>query len=224
MKRLILVLLINILPSSIFALGGFGLQGGLALSKIEATKTIEGLAILNTAEFSNPYAVGAYFYVDAIPFLDIEIDHIFKAQFYDFGFNNPIEIGPYQFLWGSSSTYMTVRKSILDFNIPFLAETNLLVGGGYNMHTVSPIFTLEMMRKMMGGDLTGDPTNISEDDIKKFLRNNKRNTDGYHLQVGLQFKVFVLDSFLIYRYVISDDLITNQNGVSIVQFRLGYGF
>lgn len=224
MKRLILVLLINILPSSIFALGGFGLQGGLALSKIEATKTIDGLAILNTAEFSNPYAAGAYFYVDAVPFLDIEIDYIFKAQFYDFGFNNPVEIGPYQFLWSSSSTYMTARKSILDFNIPFLAETNLLVGGGYNMHTVSPVFTLDMMKSVMEGDLTGDPTNISEDDIKNFLRNEKRDADGYHLQVGLQFKVLVLDSFLIYRYVISDDLINDQNGVSIVQFRLGYGF
>ena len=81
MKRLILVLLINMLPSSIFAIGGFGLQGGLALSKIGATKTIEGMAILNTAEFSNPYAVGAYLYVDAIPFIDIEIDHIFKIVF-----------------------------------------------------------------------------------------------------------------------------------------------
>ena len=168
MKRLILVLLINMLPSSIFAIGGFGLQGGLALSKIGATKTIEGMAILNTAEFSNPYAVGAYFYVDAIPFIDIEIDHIFKAQLYDFGFNNPIEIGPYQFFWSSSSTYMTARKSVLELNIPFLAETNLLVGGGYNMHTVSPIFTLEMMRSVMGGDLTGDPTNIRKMILKSF--------------------------------------------------------
>ena len=145
------------------------------------------------------------------------------GQDYEFGFNNPAEIGPYKFVWGSASTYFTVRKKILGLGIPFLAKANLFYGGGYNQHMVTPLMTIDLMEEMMGGDLGADPTNITEKELIDFLDNNKLETSGFHLQAGLQFKVLVLDTFLFYRHTFAEDLIPGEKAFGSVNLRIGVG-
>ena len=232
MKKIFATILIAMLPASISAIGGFGLQVGQGMVTVGATESKRNLiatddlvvdAIMTTTEFSNPYVIGGYIYIDAIPFIDLEADINLVGQEYDFGFNNPTEIGPYKFGWGSVSTYVTIRKSALGLSIPILAKAKLFYGGGYNQHMVTPLMTIDLMEEMMGGDLAADPTNISEEDLIKFLDENKIESSGIHVQAGLQFKVLMLDSFLFYRHTFAKDLVPDADAFGSINLRLGFG-
>ena len=185
MKKFLIGIMIVVLPTSIFGIGGIGLQIGQGSVTVGATEDAKvlGLGItanMTTTEFSNPLSVGLHVYIDAIPFIDLEADINLVGQKYEFGFNNPAEIGPYEFVWGSASTYFTVRKKILGLGIPFLAKANLFYGGGYNQHMVTPLMTIDLMEEMMKGEdplaklrRRGSP---SEDELNgildKIIQNN----------------------------------------------------
>ena len=228
MKKFLIGIMIAVLPASISAIGGFGFQLGQGMVTVGATESTRDLglgisAVMTTTEFSNPLVFGGHVYIDAIPFIDLEADINLVGQKYDFGFNNPAEIGPYEFGWGSVSSYFTIRKKLLGLGIPFLAKAKLFYGGGYNQHMVTPLMTIDLMEDMMGGDLAADPTNISKDDLVKFLEENKIEASGFHIQAGLQFKVLMLDTFLFYRHTVAEDLVPDANGFGSMNFRLGLG-
>ena len=228
MKKLLIGLMFVVIPSSIYAIGGIGFQFGQGSVTVGATEDAKDLGLditanMTTTEFSDPYSVGVHVYIDAIPFIDLEADINVMGQDYEFGFNNPAEIGPYKFVWGSASTYFTVRKKILGLGIPFLAKANLFYGGGYNQHMVTPLMTIDLMEEMMEGDLGADPTNISEQELIDFLDDNKLETSGFHIQAGLQFKVLVLDTFLFYRHTFAEDLIPGEKAFGSINLRIGYG-
>jgi hypothetical protein len=186
-------------------------------------ETVVGTATMTTTEFSNPYVIGGYIYIDAIPFIDLEADINIVGQKYDFGFNNPIAIGPYEFGWASSSAYLTIRKTAFKLGIPILAKAKLFYGGGYNQHMATPLMTIDLMEEMMGGDLGANPTDISEEDLIEFLDENKIESSGIHVQAGLQFKVLMLDSFLFYRHTFAKDLVPDADAFGSVNLRLGFG-
>ena len=233
MKKIFTTILIAMLPASISAIGGLGLQFGQGMVTVGATEsnrdlmfyeTVVGTATMTTTEFSNPYVIGGYIYIDAIPFIDLEADINIVGQKYDFGFNNPIAIGPYEFLWASSSAYLTIRKSALGLSIPILAKAKLFYGGGYNQHMVTPLMTIDLMEEMMpDGDLGADPTDITEDDLIEFLKENRIESSGIHVQAGLQFKVLMLDSFLFYRHTFAKDLVPDADAFGSINLRLGFG-
>ena len=232
MKKIFATILIAMLPASISAIGGLGLQFGQGMVTVGATEsnrdlmfyeTVVGTATMTTTEFSNPYVIGGYIYIDAIPFIDLEADINIVGQKYDFGFNNPIAIGPYEFGWASSSAYLTIRKSALGLSIPILAKAKLFYGGGYNQHMATPLMTIDLMEEMMGGDLGANPTDISEEDLIEFLDENKIESSGIHVQAGLQFKVLMLDSFLFYRHTFAKDLVPDADAFGSINLRLGFG-
>ena len=79
------------MPASISAIGGFGLQIGQGVVTIGATESTRDLglgisAVMTTTEFLNPYVIGGHVYIDAIPFIDLEADINLVAQKYNFGF------------------------------------------------------------------------------------------------------------------------------------------
>ncbi len=233
MKKLFAFILVIVFPSSMSAIGGLGIQVGQGMVTIGATESIRNLvdteylvvdAIMTTTEFSNPYVIGGHFYIDAIPFVDLDADINLMGQTYEFGFNNPTEIGPYAFGWGSLSAYLTIRKTAFKLGIPILAKAKLFYGGGYNQHNVTPLMTIDLMEEMMGGDLAADPTNISEKDLIELLDENKIESSGIHVQAGLQFKVLLLDSFLFYRHTFAKDLVPDADAFGSLHLRLGIGF
>jgi len=228
MKRILsMLLLVTVfIPFTyIFGIGGFGFQGGQSLLSIESSQSPEGGAILNTSEFSNPLSGGAYVYIDAIPFVDLEADFSLSFKEYTFDFTNSTNetIGPYSFSWGDFSIYLTARKKIVGLGIPLLAKAKLFYGGGYNMHTVTPLMNLDLMKTALGGDLAADPADLSEDDLIEFLKDNQVKSNGFHIQSGLQFKVLVLDTFLFYRHTFAKDISAGQDHFGSLNLRIGYG-
>jgi len=224
MKSLKLLVIAGILiSSSLFAIGGIGIYGGQGMLTVASTDNSEGLATVVTDEFSNPYQVGLYLYIDAIPFVDFEADIQVTGSEYQFSFVNPLgEVGPFDAIWGGVSTYFTLRKKIVGFEIPILGGANLHGGAGFNMHSFAPLANMDLAESIMG-DLTDEPV-FSEDDLIDFSKDNKIDVNGFHIQGGFQFKLLMLDTFLIYRHNFGDfEDVIDEGSFGSLNLRVGIG-
>ena len=228
-KALTIGIILTVLPfNSASALVGFGLQLGQGMFSVAQSSPETGnpLIKLTNGAFDNSFNVGAYLYVDAIPFIDLEVD--FNASFngYDIDFENALgPMGTIPFGWVSASTYFTARKKIVGFSIPLLAATKVHAGGGINTHVTTPIATVDMVTELLGGSLTNDPSEL-EKNLEEYLTNedNYLESTGIHVQAGLQFKILMLDSFLNYRYTIAKDVVPGAKGFGALNLRVGLGF
>ncbi len=203
----------------------FGFQGGQSIFTIASSISSKDGADLTTTEFANPFSGGGYLYIDAIPVIDLEAEFSISFKNYTFEFSN-LEgaIGPYDFGWADFSIYLSAGKKIVGIEIPLLAKAKLFYGGGFNMHTVTPLMSMDLMKSALGGDLTADPTNLSEKVLIDFLKDNQVKTNGFHIQSGLQFKILMLDTFLFYRHTFAKDVIPGQDHFGSLNLRMGMGF
>ena len=228
MKNLISVLLISLVPSSIFAIGGFGLQLGQNTFSVEASYPetgINGVTLMNGA-FDGSFGIGGYVYIDLIPFIDIEFEANAQGNLYDIEFKNDRSMMPkLEVPWFSGNTYMTVRKKIVGLSIPFLAGAQLHGGAGVNRHSTLPVASVDMITKLLEGDLVnGDPSSLDET-LLNYLQDedNRVDASGFHIQTGFQFKLLMVDTFLIYRHAFVDDVILGSSSFGTLSFRLGLG-
>jgi len=226
---LLFIIWLSLIPwKSALGIGGFGFQGGQSIFDASSKSSKNGVD-LATSEFMNPFSGGVYLYIDAIPFIDLEADISLSAKKYSFIFS-PLagynEIGPYDFVWGDFSIYLTARKKIIGLGVPLLAKAKLFYGGGINMNTVTPVMGLDFMEEVLDGNLTNNPANfsVSENDLIEFLKDNKVRSNGFHIQSGLQFKVLMLDTFLFYRHTFAKDIIPGQDHFGSLNLRMGMGF
>ena len=232
MKKLIQSFLpIFILSSQVFAIAGFGAQLGQSMFSVEEsspTFSVPGVTLKNGA-YDNAYSVGGYFYIDAIPVVDLEVDFNIQGNKYDINFENAlgVKMAPLNFAWGSTDVYFTVRKKIIGIGIPFLAKAKLFAGGGYNTHMSTPLANETMLTNLCGdpGFANCDVTNLDKT-LEEYMtdKDNYITSSGFHLQGGLQFKILMIDSFLFYRQVIADDVIPVAKGFFSLNLRLGMGF
>jgi hypothetical protein len=214
----------------LFAIGGLGFYGGQGMLTVASTTEtdVNNIATITTGEFSNPMQFGVYLYIDAIPFIDIEVDAQATWSEYTFDFSNTFggpdgtTVGPYDSYWGGVSTYITLRKKLIGFGIPLLGGAKIHAGGGYNMHSFGPLANLNLVEDLMG-DLSAEPE-FNEKKLVEFVKDNKVDINGFHVQAGLQFNLLMLDSFLIYRQTFGgfEDVIDAKSFGSI-NLRLGFG-
>ena len=101
--------------TGLFAIGGIGLQlGQSSFSVTESTDSdIPGVTLTN-GSFDGAYVFGGYLYIDAIPFIDLEVDANLRGNKYDINFENdfgPME--PIKFGWASADVniYYTKEKT-----------------------------------------------------------------------------------------------------------------
>ncbi len=123
-KAFIIGFILAVIPiNSAYGILGFGVQGGQGLFTVGARSLEDpsGIASMATAEFSNSLNLGLYAYLDIIPFFDLEVDANIIAQVYEFAFLNVLgTAGPYDAVWGGASTYITARRKLVGFGIPFI--------------------------------------------------------------------------------------------------------
>ena len=226
MRNLKIALVIIIISTCLFAIGGFGLQLGQSSFSVAESSPESGIpgVTLTNSSFDGAFVFGGYLYIDAIPFIDIEVDANLRGNSYDINFGNldgPMD--PINFGWASADVYYTLRKKVVGLSIPFLAGVKLHAGGGFNTHVTTPLADIDMVTELLGGDLSnGDPLDLN-DNLKKYLEDNKIDGTGIHIQTGLQFKLLMLDTFLNFRYTIVDDVVPDAGGFGSINFRLGFG-
>ena len=235
MKKLIQCLLsVFIICSQAFAIAGFGISANQSLFSID--KSISPLLIDNPIDgeeqisvgsftqnsFDNAYGIGGYLYIDAIPFIDLDIEGNVIGSLYDFSFTNAAATLKEQFGWAAASGYITLQKKIIQLKIPFLAKAKLSAGAGLNSHTSTPMINQKMLEAVIpDGDLKNGE--LDPNKLITYLDENKISSSGFHIQAGLQFKLLMLDSFLYYRHVFADDIIPGGKGFSSLNLRLGLG-
>ena len=232
-KAIIFGLILAVLPfNSAFAILGFGIQGGQSMFTVGErgdsrllTAMPETYANFETASFSDPLSFGVYVYLDFIPFIDIDIDMMLNAQKYQFSFENPIsDVGPMDAYWGGASTYITARKKLLGLELPILGGAQLFAGGGYNMHSFAPLVNLDLVEILMNGQLGAEPQ-FDEKQLIAFIKDNKVDKTGFHIQGGMKFQLFMLDAFMFYRHTIGEfEDIIDAKTYGSVNVRLGMGF
>ena len=204
---------------------GFGVQGGQSIFTVASSISSVDGANLTISEFANPFSGGGYLYIDAIPVIDLEAEFSISFKNYTFEFSN-LEgaIGPYDFGWADFSIYLSAGKKIVGIEIPLLAKAKLFYGGGFNIHTVTPLMSMDLMKSALGGNLGANPMSLSENDLIDFLKDNQVNTNGFHIQSGLQFKILMLDTFLFYLHTFAKDVIPGQDHFGSLNLRMGMGF
>ena len=228
-KTLLMGIVLAVLPfNSASAIAGFGLQVGQGMFSVAESfpETGSPRIILKNGAFDGSSSYGGYLYVDAIPFIDLEVDFNFSGNTYDIDFMNVSgDMPTIPFGWASASTYVTARKKIVGFSIPFLAATKVHAGGGVNTHMTTPIANMDIYTELLGDVLNADPSALDEN-LEDYLTNedNYLESTGFHAQAGLQFKLLMIDTFVIYRYTIAKDVVPGSDGFGALNIRLGFGF
>ena len=242
MKKLYFKIILAIIPLSIFAIGGFGLNVPYSTFTVEPSSSDLIVDILGNSTkvgqidrfgFENAYGLGGYAYVDMIPFIDLDIDVNFMGNIYDFSFFNDAitsssSLSPdtLEFAFFTGNAYLTVQKSIFKLGIPFLAKAKLSAGAGLNRHTSTPFIDQEMMEAFVtdeNGETDLQNGEFNSDALKDYLSENLLESNGLHIQTGLQFRLLTFDLFAFYRYTIASDVIPENKGFSSLNLRLGLG-
>ncbi len=231
MKKFLVVLTLAMLPSSAFAIIGFGIQAGQDMAKLDALSHTEGEGLtavtVNSFEMeANPVNFGGYAFVDLFGFA-LEAEGDIAAGAYQFEFENVLStLGPVDFGWARVSYAVTMKKNIMDLSIPFLAKTALNAGAGFGGHVSTPRASVDMVKELLGDDLTNvDALNEGlEDKLGDYLVDNMIEASGLHVQAGLRFKVLVLDTHLNLRYNIAENVYDGSAGFAQVMFKMGIAF
>ena len=231
MKKFLVVLTLAMLPSSAFAIIGFGIQAGQDMAKLDALSHTEGEGLtavtVNSFEMeANPVNFGGYAFVDLFGF-SLEAEGDIAAGAYQFEFENVLStLGPVDFGWARVSYAVTMKKNIMDLSIPFLAKTALNAGAGFGGHVSTPRASVDMVKELLGDDLTNvDALNEGlEDKLGDYLVDNMIEASGLHVQAGLRFKVLVLDTHLNLRYNIAENVYDGSAGFAQVMFKMGIAF
>ena len=239
MKKFFIGIMIVVLPTSIFAIGGLGLSVGQATFTVDASSsdlTIEGIGKVGQIDhhgFENGFSIGGYLYLDIIPVVDLDIEVNGMANGYDFSFYNEAMVNAdvaepdtFAFAFASANTYITIQKPVFELGIPFLAKAKLYAGAGFNQHVATPLIDQEMMESfVVDAEGNADLQNGEFDSaaLETYLKDNLNKATGLHFQAGLQFRLLTFDFFTYYRYTIAKDIVPGNNGFGSVNLRLGLG-
>ena len=219
-----------IITSQVFAIAGFGISANQSLFNVDANTSdltfTDGSKVgsFSSSKYSNGYGLGGYLYIDAIPFIDIDIEGNSIISKYDFSFANPVDTVKKQLITGSLSGYITAQKKLFKLSIPLLAKAKLTAGVGINFNISPPVIDQTMLESIIptGSDVSNGTVDTKA--LIEYIGDNKNSSTGFHIQTGLQFKILMLDSFLYYRQVFADNVIPSAKGFGSLNLRLGMGF
>ena len=229
--KLLVLAALFILPKTVFGIVGFGLNVIQDGSKLGSSSYSEGsgLTLVTVESFEMdalPAGIGGYVFIDLAGWA-VELEGNVVGGEYSFTFSNAVtQMEDISFGWARASSGITIKKNIADFSIPLLAKTALSVGVGVNSHSSTPRASVSMVKELLStDDLTAEfDESALEDKLIDYLKDNKIDNSGVHLQLGLRFKILVIDSHLNLRYNMTKDVYEGENGFTEVQFKLGMGF
>ena len=211
-----------------YGLAGFGIYGNQDLFSTTSEATTSGSVNVVPGSLDNAGMLGFYFYIDALPFVDLQADFEFGGNIYNFTSGTDLGITEGEFPWIRASQYYSVRKKIIGVSIPFLAKAQIYGGGGFNSHTVTPSVSVEFIEDAFSDmslddaasqDFSGSAT----DTLVDFMNENKIKSSGVHIMVGGQAKLLAFNVFTNLRYTIAKDVVPGKNGFPSMWVGLGFG-
>ena len=229
MKKFLMVIMIVALPTSIFAIGGFGLSVNSSTFSVDSGSSdlmVEDLKVgsFSYDSFENGGGIGGYLYLDIIPVVDLDIEYNFTGQVYNFTFENAVTTAePQEFAFLAGSMFITIQKPIFDLGIPFLAKAKLYGGLGMNTNKSTPMVNQEMLEEVFGGASNLENGAYDYNAVTDYLSDNAVETSGFHIDAGIFFKVLTFSGSVYYRQVMAEDAIPGNKGFGSMNFRIGLG-
>jgi hypothetical protein len=229
MKKFLIGIMIAVLPTSIFAIGGFGLSVNSSTFSVDAGSSdlmVEGIKVgsFSYDGFENGGGIGGYLYLDIIPVVDLDIEYNITGNEYNFIFENAVTTSETQkFVFAAGSMFITIQKSVFDLGIPFLAKAKLYGGLGMNTNVSTPMVNQEMLESVFGGASNLENGAYDYEAVADYLTDNAVETSGFHIDAGIFFKVLTFSGSVYYRQVMADGAIPGNKGFGSMNFRLGLG-
>jgi len=229
MKKFLMVIMIVAIPTSIFAIGGFGLSVNSSTFSVDSGSSdlmVEDLKVgsFSYDSFENGVGIGGYLYLDIIPVVDLDIEYNFTGQVYNFTFENAVTTAePQEFAFLAGSMFITIQKPIFDLGIPFLAKAKLYGGLGMNTNKSTPMVNQEMLEEVFGGASNLENGEYDYNAVTDYLSDNAVETSGFHIDAGIFFKVLTFSGSVYYRQVMAEDAIPGNKGFGSMNFRIGLG-
>ena len=224
MKKILSIIIFGLFISQAYSVAGFGLNINQTMFSIDAkTNSIGTIGSYGYDAISGGNGLGGYLYIDAIPFIDLDLEFSGFGTNYDYVLTIDGSSTSYSLPYGSLAGYITLQKKVIKLAIPLLAKAKLTVGAGVNNQTYKSVPTQSDLETLIPG-LASSSTAPTADALIKFVKDNTDSVTGFHIQTGLQFKLLMLDSFLYYRQVFADDVILGGKGFGSLNFRIGMGF
>ena len=225
MKKIFPLITLLLLMTHAYSVAGFGLNLNQTTFSVDAkTNSINPFGSYSYDAINGGNGLGGYLYIDAIPFIDIDLEFSGFATNYDYILTIDGDTTTYSLPYGSFAGYFTLQKKIIKLSIPLLAKAKWTAGAGLNMHTFKSIPNQTDLETLIGSGITNVSKAPTTDALIDFVKENTTSKTGFHIQTGLQFKLFMLDSFLYYRYIFVEDVILDAKGFGNLNFRLGMGF
>ena len=221
MKKMFSISIFLLFISQAYSLAGFGLNLNQTMFGVdEKTNSISTIGSYSYEKISGGNGLGGYLYIDAIPFIDIDLEFSGFGTTYNYSVTIDQTTTSYSLPFGSLSIYLTMQKKIVQLKIPLFAKAKFTAGAGINHQIYKSLPNKSDLVALMGSANTAP----SEDALIDFVKDNTESVTGFHIQTGLQFKLLMLDSFLYYRQVFADNVIPNAKGFGSLNLRLGMGF
>ena len=229
MKKLLTCIMIAVLPTSIFAIGGLGLSVNTSTFTVDGGSSplmVGGIEVgsFSYDGFDNGIGLGGYLYLDIIPVVDLDIEYNFTGNIYSFTFENAVTSPETQeFAFAAGSIFITIQKPVFDLGIPFLAKAKLYGGLGYNKNVSTPMVNQKMLESVFGGASNLENGAYDYDAVATYLTDNAVETSGFHIDAGVFFKVLTFSGSVYYRQVIADGAIPGNKGFGSMNLRFGLG-
>ena len=221
MNKIVSISIFLLLISRGYSLAGFGLNLNQTMFGVdETTNPIGTIGSYGYEKISGGNGLGGYLYIDAIPFIDIDLEFSGFGTTYNYSVTIDRTQTSYSLPFGSLAGYLTMQKKISQLKIPFLAKAKFTAGAGLNHQIYKSLPNGSDLAALIGSA----NTTPSEDALIDFVKDNTDSVTGFHIQTGLQFKLLMLDSFLYYRHVFANDVIPSAKGFGSLNLRLGMGF
>ena len=223
MKKIFSISILLLFISQVYSMAGFGLNLNQTMFSVdEKTNSINNIGSYGYEKISGSNGLGGYLYIDAIPFIDIDLEFSGFGTTYNYSviIDQTQTTTSYSLPFGSLAGYLTMQKEIFQLKIPFLAKTKFTAGAGLNHQIYKSLPNESDLVALIGSASTAP----SEDALIDFVKDNTSSVTSFHIQTGLQFKLLMLDSFLYYRQVFADDVIPSAKGFGSLNLRLGMGF
>ena len=225
MKKIFSISIFILFISQAYSLAGFGLNLNQTIFGVDGVdNSIDNVGSYGYKKMSGGNGLGGYLYIDAIPFFDIDLEFSGFGTSYDYLLTIGENSTSYSLPYGSLAGYMTLQKKVLKLSVPFLAKAKLTVGAGLNNQTYKSVPDQSDLETLIGSGLTSSSTAPTTDALIEFVKENTDSANGFHIQMGIQFKLLMLDSFLYYRQVFADNVILGGKGFGSLNLSMGMGF
>ena len=225
--KLFIISIFFVIPSIMYGIVGFGLNVIKDGTKLDGyvTEDIPGVTLEAYEMEGSPWGLVGYLFIDLPSDWAIEVELNGVKGEYSFEFSNLGFVLPKTpFGWARVTSAITMKKNIFELSIPVLAKTALSAGVGINKHVSTPRASVDMVKGLIGDDLLNADASNLEEGLIDYLKENLIEASGMHAQLGLRFKLLILDTHLNLRYNIAENVYDGSDGYTEIQLKIGMGF